>query len=266
MADVTELVVSAVDVLGMSPEFVMRQGAAKEVLGQAEKYCKQWQLGMAGRGRGGQWPPKLLGATTPVSVADACALGQRRCKALDELVAAADADKVKRIAAVEQAQRLTNHRGNPTTPFTSFGQQLPRNLWVGKLEVLRAMEKNAGGDAFVLQLREGSVSWEAHALVGGTKSNLHAKPLEQCGEGVVWPNPRSSVVIISNGRDHYNGVCHRGHAKPEDEFPMFVGKNAQLDEWLNCWGVDLWPSTGNGFCGYESLSVSAALAGRKLCE
>ena len=56
---------SAVDVLGMSPAFVMGQGAAKKVLGQAEKYCKQWQLGMAGRGRGGQWPPKLLGATTP---------------------------------------------------------------------------------------------------------------------------------------------------------------------------------------------------------
>ena len=46
-------------------------------------------------------PPKLLGARTPVmSVADACALGQRCCTALDELVAAADADKVLRITAV----------------------------------------------------------------------------------------------------------------------------------------------------------------------
>ena len=250
----------------MSPSFAMGEGAAEPVVGQAEAYCKQWQLGMAGRGRGRQWPPKLLGGNDPTPVADACELGRQRARALDDLVVAVERGKVKRIAAVEQAQRLTNHRGNPTTPFTSFGQRLQRNLWLGKVEVLRAMHRNAGGDAFVLQLREGSRSWEAHALVGGTESNLHAKPLEQRGEGVVWPNPRSSVVIISNGRDHYNGVCHRGHEKPEDEFPLFVEKNAQLDEWLNCWGVDLWPSTGNGFCGYESLSVSAALAGRKLCE
>ena len=103
---------SAVDVLGMSPAFVMGQGAAKKVLGQAEKYCKQWQLGMAGRGRGGQWPPKLLGARTPVCVPDACALGQRRCRALDELVAAADADKILRIAAHSVLVLIIGSNGN----------------------------------------------------------------------------------------------------------------------------------------------------------
>ena len=65
MDDITELVVVSADVLGMSPTFAMGEGAAEPVVGQAEVYCKQWQLGMAGRGRERQWPPKLLGAPAP---------------------------------------------------------------------------------------------------------------------------------------------------------------------------------------------------------
>ena len=263
VADVTKLVVVDADVMGMSPSFAMGEGAAEPVVGQAEAYCKQWQLGMAGRGRGRQWPPKLLGGNDPTPVADACELGRQRARTLDDLVVAVERGKESRIAAVQQALAMTYAGGSGFEAFTGFDQVLGKDKWLGKAELLGALRKNCGGDAYVLQLRGDSV--DAYAQLGDTSGGLDCKPLGR-GEGQVWPDPRKSVVVVSNGTDHFNGVCHGGREEPEDEWRMAVPKNAQLDKWLNGWGVDLWPSTGNGFCGYESLSVSAALAGRNLCE
>ena len=245
----------------MSPTFAVGGGAAEPVVGQAEAYCKQWQLGMAGRGRERQWPPKLLGGNATRYVADACELGRQRARALDDMVMAVARGKESRIAAVQQALAMTFRKGSPFEAFTGFDQVLGKEHWLGKAEMLGALRKNCGGDAYVLQLRGDSV--DAYAQLGATSGGLDCKPLGR-GEGQVWPDPRKSVVVVSNGIDHFNGVCQGGREKPEDEWCMAVPKNAQLDLWLMAWGVDLWPSTGRGFCGYESLSVSAALARRKL--
>ena len=34
--------------------------------------------------------------------------------------------------------------------------------------------------------------------------------------------------------------------------------NKVVDDWLGYHGCVLWPSTSNGFCGYESLAMSLA--------
>ena len=110
--------------------------------------------------------------------------------------------------------------------------------------------RGAGVDAYALAQGDTSGEPVAHTL----------------GEDHVWPNPRRSVVVVFNGTDHFNGVCQGGgQKKPEEEQGMGLGRTCeQLEQWLEHWGVDLWPSTGRGFCAFESLGVSAALATRKL--
>ena len=136
--------------------------------------------------------------------------------------------------------------------------------------VVRALEREPCGQgchgrapaAALLVLREAGV--DAYALAqGDTTGEPVAHTL---GEDHVWPNPRRSVVVVFNGTDHFNGVCQGGgQKKPEEEQGMGLGRTCeQLEQWLEYWGVDLWPSTGRGFCAFESLGVSAALAKRKL--
>ena len=39
---------------------------------------------------------------------------------------------------------------------------------------------------------------------------------------------------------------------------MGITTNKVVDDWLEHHGCVLWPSTGKGFCGYESLAMSRA--------
>ena len=82
------------------------------------------------------------------------------------------------------------------------------------------------------------------------------------GDGEAWPDPRGAVVVVYNGANHFNGVCPAGHLKPLSELPLPIQASPLLREWLADHAVTLWPATGRGYCGYESWSVSAALAGR----
>ena len=65
--------------------------------------------------------------------------------------------------------------------------------------------------------------------------------------------------IIYNGSNHYCGVVGAGTAeKPGDEDGLGITMNDVVDDWLEHYGCVLWPSTGKGFCGYESLAMSRA--------
>ena len=67
------------------------------------------------------------------------------------------------------------------------------------------------------------------------------------------------TVIIHNGSNHYCGVVGVGTAKkPHSERRMGIMTNKVVDDWLGYHGCVLWPSTGRGFCGYESLAMSRA--------
>ena len=67
------------------------------------------------------------------------------------------------------------------------------------------------------------------------------------------------TVIIHNGSNHYCGVVGVGTAKkPHSERRMGIMTNKVVDDWLEHHGCVLWPSTGRGFCGYESLAMSRA--------
>ena len=43
-----------------------------------------------------------------------------------------------------------------------------------------------------------------------------------------------------------------------DEAGLGITTNKVVDDWLEHYGCVLWPSTGKGFCGYESLAMSRA--------
>ena len=46
--------------------------------------------------------------------------------------------------------------------------------------------------------------------------------------------------------------------KPRDEVGLSITTYKVVDNWLEHYGCVLWPSTGKGFCGYESLAMSRA--------
>ena len=46
--------------------------------------------------------------------------------------------------------------------------------------------------------------------------------------------------------------------KPDDEDGLSITTNDVVDDWLEHCGCVLWPSTGRGVCGYESLAMSRA--------
>ena len=55
----------------------------------------------------------------------------------------------------------------------------------------------------------------------------------------------------------------QGGARPHrtgwgDEVGLSITTNKVVDDWLAHYGCVLWPSTGKGFCGYESLAMSRA--------
>ena len=77
--------------------------------------------------------------------------------------------------------------------------------------------------------------------------------------GKCFPDPRKTTVIIYNGTNHYCGVVGAGTAeKPGDEDGLSITTPKIVDDWLEHHGCVLWPSTGKGFCGYESLAMSRA--------
>ena len=77
--------------------------------------------------------------------------------------------------------------------------------------------------------------------------------------GKCFPDPRKTTVIVHNGKDHYCGVVGAGTAKkPRDEVGLSITTNKVVDDWLAHYGCVLWPPTGKGFCGYESLAMSRA--------
>ena len=86
------------------------------------------------------------------------------------------------------------------------------------------------------------------------------------GDGELDPDPRKILTIIYNGRNHFCAVTSKGKLKPRSEGSMGAGPTAntsgmprRLREWLARHNCELWESTPNGYCGYESIAVSLLL-------
>ena len=147
--------------------------------------------------------------------------------------------------------------------FVDFSSQTGE--WMAVTEALESYKS-----VCVIHVRGRSVRAQVQAPVhcgskrrrgGGIKNELLGP-----GEGELDPDPRKILTIIYNGRNHFCAVTSKGKLKPGSEGSMGAGPAAnpsgmprRLREWLARHNCELWESTPNGYCGYESIAVSLLL-------
>ena len=147
--------------------------------------------------------------------------------------------------------------------FVDFSSQTDE--WMEVTEALESYESvcviHVRGRSTKAQMQARVRSGSKRVRGGGIKNALLGK-----GDGELDPDPRKILTIIYNGRNHFCAVTSKGKLKPESEGSMGAGPNSnksgmpnRLRAWLARHDCELWESTPNGYCGYESIAVSLLL-------
>ena len=147
--------------------------------------------------------------------------------------------------------------------FVDFSSQTDE--WMEVTEALESYESvcviHVRGRSAKAQMQARVRSGSKRARGGGIKNALLGQ-----GDGELDPDPRKILTIIYNGRNHFCAVASKGKLKPGSEGSMGAGPTAntsamprRLREWLARHNCELWESTPNGYCGYESIAVSLLL-------
>ena len=133
-----------------------------------------------------------------------------------------------------------------------------KEMWLDANEALTAFKDTEFNSVCVITV-SGRHAKVAIAVQGEKQFCLEQGKYLTGPRGKCFPDPRKTTVIIYNGTNHYCGVVGAGTAeKPGDEDGLSITTPKIVDDWLEHHGCVLWPSTGKGFCGYESLAMSRA--------
>ena len=143
--------------------------------------------------------------------------------------------------------------------LTTFAASTARKeMWLDANEALTAFKNTEFNSVCVITV-SGKDAKVAIAVQGEKQFCLEQGKYLTGPRGKCFPDPRKTTVIIYNGTNHYCGVVGAGTAeKPGDEDGLSITTPKIVDDWLEHHGCVLWPSTGKGFCGYESLAMSRA--------
>ena len=153
-----------------------------------------------------------------------------------------------RINAVRHV--LLSTRLAPAFPFQNFESVLPHSHWPSTRDLARVY-----GHLHVVEWQP-QRGWTALAITSTAGRTYEERVRLQDVD------PRRSITIVfGRQRNHFCGLAPLGWTKPEQAMgPGPAADHTEVDDQLREWtrghGMSVWPSTGRGYCAFESVATS----------
>ena len=164
--------------------------------------------------------------------------------------------RCKYLREVEQGQHLTTFCDStaPKEMWMDFEDAL--TLFKGEHSSMGCVIVTDGTSTNVNMYMEGSDS-KAYLERNMQLKDPLFKTDKEGDECMVWTvDPMRKTCILYLDGVHFCAVVGKEWAlKPGSESPCAITVSKEVQDWLDFHSCILWPSTGNGFCGYESLTM-----------